>query len=104
MSKPIISIRNKIDLLDAKVDIRQFEGQIEISLSAKTGDGIELLRQELSDVAGYNPEGDTTFIARKRHVVAIKSTLDSINRAIEQLEAGASELVAEDLRLSLIHI
>ena len=98
MSKPIISIRNKIDLLDAKVEIRQFEGQREISLSAKTGDGIELLRQELSDVAGYNAEGDSTFIARKRHVVAIESTLESINRAIEQLEVGASELVAEDLR------
>ena len=98
MSKPIIAIRNKIDLLNARVEIRQFEGQTEISLSAKTGDGMELLRQELSDFAGYNAESDSTFIARKRHVVAIESTLESINRATEQLEVGASELVAEDLR------
>jgi len=98
MGKPTIAIRNKIDLLKAKAKIRQFEGQTEISLSAKFGDGIELLRQELSDIAGYNPEGDSTFLARRRHIVAIESTLISINSAIEQLEVGASELVAEDLR------
>ena len=98
MSNPIVTIRNKIDLLNAETEIRQFEGITEISLSAKTGDGIELLRQALSDVAGYNPEGDSTFLARKRHIVAIESTLIFINNAIEQLEVGASELVAEDLR------
>ena len=54
--------------------------------------------RDRSDVAGYNARGDSTFIARKRHVVAIESTHESINRAIEQLEIGASELVAEDLR------
>jgi len=98
MNKPIIAIRNKIDLLNTKPKIRQHEGQTEISLSAKSGDGIDLLRQALSDIAGYNTEGDSTFLARKRHVEAIKSTLIFINSAIAQLEVGASELVAEDLR------
>ena len=98
INKPIMAIRNKIDLLNTKSKIQQHEGQTEISLSAKTGDGIDLLRQALSDVAGYNPEGDSTFLARKRHILAIESTLISINSAIEQLEVGASELVAEDLR------
>ena len=86
------------DLLNAKAGMQQFEGQTEISLSAKFGEGIELLRQALSDVAGYNPEGDGSFLARKRHILAIESTLLSINSAIDQLEVGASELVAEDLR------
>ena len=98
MGKPIIAIRNKIDLLKAKTEIRQFEDQTEISLSAKFGDGVELLRQALSDIAGYNPESDSTFLARKRHILAIESTLISINSAVGQLELGASELVAEDLR------
>jgi tRNA modification GTPase len=98
MGKPIIAIRNKIDLLKTKAEVGQFEGQTEISLSAKTGDGIELLRQALSDIAGYNPESDSTFLARKRHILAIESTLISINSAVGQLELGASELVAEDLR------
>ena len=75
ISKPIIAIRNKIDLLNAKAGIRQLESQTEISLSAKFGEGIKLLRQALSDVAGYNPEGDGSFLARKRHILAIESTL-----------------------------
>ena len=49
-------------------------------------------------MAGYNPEGEGVFLARKRHILAIESTLISIKSAIEQLEVGASELVAEDLR------
>jgi len=104
MNKPIMVIRNKIDLLNTKSKIRQYEGQTEISLSAKTGDGIELLRQVLSDVAGYNPESDGIFLARKRHIVAIESTLIYINSAIDQLEVGASELVAEDLRQASISL
>ena len=104
MNKPIMVIRNKIDLLNTKSKIRQYEGQTEISLSAKTGDGIELLRQVLSDVAGYNPESDGIFLARKRHIVAIESTLIYINSAIDQLEVGASELVAEDLRQANISL
>jgi tRNA modification GTPase len=97
-NKPIIYIRNKIDLLKAKAKINEVENQIEVSLSAKNGDGIDLLRQALSEVAGYNPDGEGVFLARKRHILAIDLTLNYINSAIEQLEGGASELVAEDLR------
>ena len=97
-NKPIIYIRNKIDLLKAKAKINEVENQTEVSLSAKNGDGIDLLRQALSEVAGYNPDGEGVFLARKRHILAIDLTLNYINSAIEQLEGGASELVAEDLR------
>ena len=97
-NKPIIYIRNKIDLLKAKAEIKEVENQTEVSLSAKNGDGIDLLRQALSQAAGYKPDGEGVFLARKRHILAIKLTLNYINSAIEQLEGGASELVAEDLR------
>ena len=97
-NKPIIYIRNKIDLLKAKAEIKEVENQTEVSLSAKNGDGIDLLRQALSEAAGYKPDGEGVFLARKRHILAIELTLNYINSAIEQLEGGASELVAEDLR------
>ena len=97
-NKPIIYIRNKIDLLKAKAEIKEVENQTEVSLSAKNGDGIDLLRQALSEAAGYKPDGEGVFLARKRHILAIDLTLNYINSAIEQLEGGASELVAEDLR------
>ena len=97
-NKPIIYIRNKIDLLKAKAEIKEVEHQTEVSLSAKNGDGIDLLRQALSVAAGYKPDGEGVFLARKRHILSIKLTLNYVNSAIEQLEGGASELVAEDLR------
>ena len=97
-NKPIIYIRNKIDLLKGKAKIHEVDNQAEVCLSAKNGDGIDLLRQALSEVAGYNPDGEGVFLARKRHILAIDLTLNYINSAIEQLEVGASELVAEDLR------
>ena len=97
-NKPIIYIRNKIDLLKAKAEIKEVENQTEVSLSAKNGDGIDLLRQALSEAAGYKPDGEGVFLARKRHILSIKLTLNYVNSAIEQLEGGASELVAEDLR------
>jgi len=97
-NKPIIYIRNKIDLLKAKAEIKEVENQTEVSLSAKNGDGIDLLRQALSEAAGYKPDGEGVFLARKRHILSIELTLNYINSAIEQLEGGASELVAEDLR------
>jgi tRNA modification GTPase len=97
-NKPIIYIRNKIDLLKAKAEIKEVEHQTEVSLSAKNGDGIDLLRQALSEAAGYKPDGEGVFLARKRHILSIKLTLNYVNSAIEQLEGGASELVAEDLR------
>ena len=97
-NKPIICIRNKIDLLKAKAEIKEVENQTEVSLSAKNGDGIDLLRQALSEAAGYKPDGEGVFLARKRHILSIKLTLNYVNSAIEQLEGGASELVAEDLR------
>ena len=97
-NKPIIYIRNKIDLLKAKAEIKEIENKTEVSLSAKNSDGIDLLRQALSEVAGYKSDGEGVFLARKRHILAIELTLNYINSAIEQLEGGASELVAEDLR------
>ena len=97
-NKPIICIRNKIDLLKAKAEIKEVENQTEVSLSAKNGDGIDLLRQALSEAAGYKPDSEGVFLARKRHILSIKLTLNYVNSAIEQLEDGASELVAEDLR------
>ena len=97
-NKPIIYIRNKIDLLKAKAEIKEVENQTEVSLSAKNGDGIDLLRQALSEAAGYKPDGEGVFLARKRHILSIKLTLNYVNSSIEQLEGGASELVAEDLR------
>ena len=106
-NKPIICIRNKIDLLNTKSEVNKLGNQLEVCLSAKNGDGVDLLRKALAEFAGLNSGGEGVFLARKRHIDSIDQTLIYIDSAIEQLEGGASELVAEDLRqagMSLGHI
>jgi len=97
-NKPIICIRNKIDLSNAESEVIKLDTQLEVSLSAKNGDGVDLLRKTLAEFAGLNSDGEGVFLARKRHIDSIDQTLIYINSALEQLEGGASELVAEDLR------
>ena len=97
-NKPVICIRNKIDLSNARSEVRKLGNQLEVSLSAKNGDGVDILRKTLVEFAGLNSDGEGVFLARKRHIDSIDQTLIYINSALEQLEGGASELVAEDLR------
>ena len=96
--KPKIVIKNKIDLVDLKPRIHKVDNLMEIAISAKNGEGIDLVRGALSEFAGLNSSIEGVFLARKRHINAIEETLIFISNAIEQLEQGSSELVAEDLR------
>ncbi len=96
--KPIILIKNKVDLTAEPVDITHAGGQIQLSLSAKNSQGIDLLRQELSDIAGLSDTGEGVLLARKRHIVALELALGSTRNALAQLNNNASELLAEDLR------
>ena len=104
VNKPTIEIRNKIDLMEEQPRSDNIKDRASISLSAKSKEGVGLLKRALSDLAGYRPVGDGLVLARKRHVIAIESTLEFVENAITQLEAGASELVAEDLRQASISL
>jgi len=97
-TKPVICIKNKIDLVKEKPRIKKLDSYSEVSLSAKTDTGIDMLKNLLSEFAGFNIDSDGVFLARKRHILSIERTLEYINSAEEQLKGGASELVAEDLR------
>ena len=102
--KPKIVIKNKIDLTGSKTGIQKTQNNPEISISAKNGDGINIVRKALADFAGLNSNTEGVFLARKRHIIAINETLSFINSAISQLDGGASELVAEDLRQAGMHL
>ena len=97
-NKPKILVRNKIDLAGHKSSVKKVGNIKEISISAKNGDGIDTLRESLSEFAGLNSGIEGVFVARKRHLDAIEETLEFINSASSQLNSGSSELVAEDLR------
>lgn len=97
---PVTIARNKCDLSGETASVVDSAKQrTEISLSALRGDGIELLRKQLLISAGLGVIDGTDFIARERHVDALRRTLKHVRTGRAQLtEHGAGELIAEDLR------
>ena len=93
---PHIVVRNKIDLQqqDAHAD------GAGVWLSAKTGDGIALLTDTIADAVGFNYREEGGFMARERHVTALRAALLHIADAAAHLDHVALELFAEELRLA----
>lgn len=96
----IIKIYNKIDLLGVEPEIDESPFGTEIYLSIKTGAGMQLLTEHLKNSVGFNAAADGVFIARRRHIEALNLALQAIDRALDQLQSQAGELVAEELRLA----
>jgi tRNA modification GTPase len=99
---PVTLIYNKIDLIDdSPRRERCNEGQCDtrIHLSARGGDGMDLLREHLLETAGLASREGSDFSARARHVEALEDTLHHVNAARTALVSlHAGELIAEDLR------
>ncbi len=102
--KPILLVKNKVDLTNEPIAKTQELGQVQLALSAKDGAGIDLLRKELERISGLNDLGENVVLARKRHIIALELALTYTKNAIEQLNNGASELLAEDLRQAGIQL
>lgn len=92
---PVIHVWNKSDAANA------VSGQEGIALSAKTGAGLDALRQKLLEAAGWQPAQSGTFMARQRHVQALRSVGQHLETAFALLASGSSalDLLAEELRL-----
>ena len=89
-----LTIHNKIDVTEEAPRVRGNE----IWLSAKTGDGVELLRDKLLESAGWQAAGEGAFMARARHLDALARGAHHL-MAARQL-ASQLELFAEELRLA----
>ncbi|MFO1351214.1 MAG: tRNA uridine-5-carboxymethylaminomethyl(34) synthesis GTPase MnmE [Gammaproteobacteria bacterium] len=93
-------VRNKIDLSSGPPALREEPQGITVSLSAKTGAGVELLREHLKACMGFRSAGEGLFMARRRHLQALESASGHLARAVEHFDQRAGELVAEELRLT----
>jgi len=73
-----------------------------LALSAKTGAGLETLRQALLQRAGWQAAPEGVFIARTRHVEALRRTLEHLRaaQAHAAVRDAALDLLAEELRLA----
>ena len=90
-----LTVHNKIDLRQEAPRMLEDDG---VWVSAKTGAGMDLLRQALLRLAGWQPAGEGTFLARRRHVRALEDTRAHLHSAAQL--AGQLELQAEELRLA----
>jgi tRNA modification GTPase len=96
---PVLHVFNKADVLGSAVPAALREG---ISLSARTGQGLEGLRQALLQQAGWLHAPEGVFIARTRHVLALQQAAAHLAAAQAHAAArdAALDLLAEELRLA----
>ncbi|MEK7191324.1 MAG: tRNA uridine-5-carboxymethylaminomethyl(34) synthesis GTPase MnmE [Pseudomonadota bacterium] len=97
---PCTRVRNKIDLTGRAPGMQEQNGTTEIALSAKTGAGLELLRQHLKTCMGFQPVGEGAFMARRRHLDALRRAQAHVAAAHARARERAGELLAEELRLA----
>jgi tRNA modification GTPase len=100
---PVTVVRNKVDLTSEPPGVRSPDGAggPTIGISALHGQGIADLRRHLEERVGYEPAAEGAMSARRRHLDALDRARGHVRRgAIQLLEHGAPELMAEELRLA----
>ncbi|WP_432728626.1 tRNA uridine-5-carboxymethylaminomethyl(34) synthesis GTPase MnmE [Variovorax sp. W6] len=95
-SVPVLDVWNKQDAAPAA------HPEQGIALSAKTGLGIEALRDQLLAMAGWQAVPEGVYLARARHVQALARVETHLALAAGHLAAQAQllDLLAEELRLA----
>jgi tRNA modification GTPase len=96
-SVPVVPVWNKADAASAAMVPAD-----DLQLSAKTGMGLQALRARLLEVAGWQAAPEGVYIARERHLQALRRVDVHLMEAAAHLGAGntALDLLAEELRLA----
>lgn len=94
---PRLLVHNKIDLSGEKATVTELNGIQTVRVSAKQGTGLEGLRQQILQQVGWQGESEGLFLARERHLDAIRRARTELDQA-RQAYAVAAELFAEHLR------
>jgi tRNA modification GTPase len=94
---PCIRVFNKIDLEGREPETARDARGFQVWLSARTGAGIDELKQALLTLVGWKSHGEDIYIARARHIEALDTARTHLERA---RDLDALELLAEELRLA----
>ncbi len=100
-----VVIENKADLARREAGRSEERGTVHLTLSAKSGEGMKLLHDELLRVAGWRGHGEDALLARARHLEALAEAdmrLAAANAQLNQLELAAEELRLAQESLSRI--
>jgi tRNA modification GTPase len=94
---PQLLVLNKSDLVRGEFpDLQGMEKSVRVS--AKTGEGIEDLRDKLLEAVGWRDQEGGVFIARERHLRCLTQAQTHLNQA--RTVMTQAELFAEELRLA----
>ncbi len=95
-------MRNKADITGETLGMSEVNGHALIRLSARTGEGVEVLRNHLKQSMGFDTNMEGGFLARRRHLQRCAGTgSEHLQQGKAQLlGAWAGELLAEELRLA----
>lgn len=104
---PVVRVLNKTDLTGAAAATATLAlpggAELrEVRLSAKQGEGIGLLRAELLRIAGWQADAQSVYLARERHLIALREAREHLALAAghAQQNAQSLDLFAEELRLA----
>ncbi|MBI1731887.1 MAG: tRNA uridine-5-carboxymethylaminomethyl(34) synthesis GTPase MnmE [Gammaproteobacteria bacterium] len=99
--KQRVWVRNKIDLCGVEPEVREGPDGWEVALCARSGAGIELLRDILGRIAAGDDTSEDVLLARARHLHALDEAGAAVRRMLDVAGQGDSlELAAEELRLA----
>ena len=99
---PRIRVMNKIDLLGTAAKVEETAEGAVVWLSARTGEGVEGLKSALLKVAGWEGHAESAFLARERHLQALRRASSHLDAA--RAQSGEVEIFAEELRLAQAHL
>ena len=98
-TESVVLVWNKTDLPGRETSDVLPENLVQVAISAKTGDGIANLKQKIRERSGYEYSEKSVFLARRRHLEALKRATGHVEAALVALrERRAGELAAQDLR------
>jgi len=99
---PVVRIWNKIDLSGHRATVEQAADATHIYLSANEKTGIDLLRAELLRIAGWQQTGESLYLARERHLIALRAARKHLDVAAQHAaqDDQSLDLFAEELRLA----
>jgi tRNA modification GTPase len=94
---PRLDLYNKADLLP-NGGLAPGLGARAVLVSAKTGEGLDALRREIASVAGWQTGSEQVFLARSRHLHALRTAHKHLAAAADEQDRW--EIFAEELRLA----
>ena len=93
--KPFLKVLNKIDVDDSEV------ASFDCRISAKTGEGFEDFKEQITAFFKTSLQKDATFLVRDRHISLFNNSISSIKKALTIIQSGDGlEIAAEELKIA----